>query len=143
MTTSQPRHYADLPLHIAHYLHHKAGFPDPLGPQDGEEAVHVHGWEDQPDQAISILGPWEGDRDSETVPPVRFMIAHRAVDLPALWELQRRTFTALENAQAFPLTAGVELRYCRRVVSDPPVPDQNQRFVTVDTYTCRPYRDTQ
>lgn len=141
MTTHLPRHYPDLPLHIAQYLHTAVGLPDPMAPQDGEVGVFVNGWVDQPDEAVNIAGPWEMERDSETVPVMRFMVAHRAPDMARVWEMQTATFHALEQAWAFPLTARVEMRDCRRVVSDPPVPDQNNRYVTVDTYECRPYRD--
>lgn len=143
MGTHEPRLYQDIPLHLATYLHRVAGFPDPLQDMAGQDVgVYIAGWEDAPDTALNIVGPWEYDRDSETVPTVRFLIAHRAPTLQEVWVLQHHTFTTLEQPQRFELTADTELRYCRRVVSDPPVPDQNGRQVIVDTYECRPYRQS-
>jgi len=140
--TEEPRLYADLMLHVAQYLNREHGFPDPLEEQDGFEGVFITRWKDEPNKAINLAGPWEYDRDSETVPATRFLVAHRAENQPVLWELQRRVFRALEREQPFPLTATVQMRYCKRVLSDPPVPDQNGRYVVVDTYECRPYRGT-
>lgn len=141
--TSLPRVYPDLAMHIAMHLHGLEIVPDPLAPQDGDMGVFINGWVDQPDKAVMVTSPWEqADRDSDTVPEVRFMVAHRTVDQPALWDLQREVFHALHRpGERFTLTAGVDLLICERVVSDPPVPDLNTRWVAVDTYRCRPYRN--
>lgn len=141
--THLPREYNDLALHLARYLHAQGIVPDPLAGQDGHNiGVFINGWEDQPDTAVSIT-TWEPTgRDSDTLPEQRFMVAHRAVDQPALWDLQRATFHALHRpGERFTLTATVDLLICERVVSDPPVPDLNTRWVAVDTYRCRPYRN--
>ena len=141
--TSLPRTYPDLAMHVATYLHHKGVVPDPLAPQDGPVGVFVNAWVDQPDTSVMVTSGWEqADRDSDTVPELRFMVAHRAPDQPGLWDLQRSTFHALHRpGERYELTAGVDLLICERVVSDPPVPDVNSRWVAVDTYRCRPYRN--
>lgn len=143
MPTDLPRTFPDLPMHIAQYLHEVGVVPDPLAPQDGPLGVFVNAWVDQPDTAVMVTSGWEvADRDSDTIPELRFMVAHRAPDQPALWDLQRQTFHALHRPGVrFGLTATVDLLICERVVSDPPVPDANTRWVAVDTYRCRPYRN--
>lgn len=143
MATSLPRAYPDLGMHVARYLHTEGVVPDPLAPQDGEVGVFVNSWVDQPDTAVMVTSPWEWyNRDSDTIPELRFMVAHRAADQPALWDLQRRTFHTLHRpGERFPLTATVDMLICERIVSDPPVPDANSRWVAVDTYRCRPYRN--
>ena len=142
MSTADPRLYSDLMLHLAQYLNAEHGFPNPLEEQGDPLGVYISGWVDQPDTALTLVGPWEYERDSDTVPAMRFLVAHRAPSLPEVGELQRRVFTALQHPERFDLTATVQLRYCARVISDPPVPDLNNRKVVVDTYECRAYRDT-
>lgn len=141
--TPLPRDYPDLALHVAKYLHAQGITPDPLEPQDTGMGVFVNGWVDQPDTAVTITSPWQDyQRDSETLPALRFMLAIRCPDQADLFDLQTKLFHALHRpGERFELTAQVDALICERIVSDPPVPDANQRWVAVDTYRCRPYRN--
>lgn len=137
-----PRSYNDLAFHVASYLHGLDIVPSPLAPQEDDIGVFINAWADTPDTAVMITSPWEfTGRDSDTIPELRFMVAHRAVDQSDLWKLQTATFRALHQPSVrFRLTGTVDMIQCGRIISDPPVPDANSRWVAVDTYRCRPYR---
>lgn len=142
MPTVNPRDYADLGWQVANRLHAQGVVTDPGDPQPGEVGVAVNGWSDQPDTCVNINGPWEAQPDSETVPSLRFMVAIRASSQREVWELRAEVLAALRTGtRRYQLTADVDMLDCRRVVSDPLVPDVNDRWVTVDTYECRPYRN--
>ena len=143
MPTPQPREYTDLGWHLAQHLHKAGVVTDPANPGDDAPGIAVGGWTEQhPDTCVSIIGPWETDPDSLTVPNLRFMVAVRAPAQRDMWAMRQQVHQALRTGnKRVRLTADVSMLNCARVVSDPPVPDQNRNWVAVDTYVCRPYRD--
>lgn len=141
--TPLPRSYNDLAFHVTRYLHAQGVTPDPLAPQEGELGVFINAWAEGTASAIMVTSPWEfTGRDSDTITELRFMVAHRAEAQADLWDLQDATFHALHRpGERYALTPDVDMIQCGRIISDPPVPDANSRWVAVDTYRCRPYRN--
>ena len=128
---------------IAHYLHTQGVVRDPIPPQTGDNplpAVWVGGLRPDVDHALGIIGPWQDNPDSDASPIIRFMIVARTKpdDLQTLIGTSQNIFHALHHPDhPFPLTARQDVMFCRRIVSDPPVQDENRRWIRVETYQAR------
>ena len=134
--------HADFGQHVAKYLYTQGTVLNPEADQMAGNlpAVFLGGWDDKPDRAINIVGPWQNNDDSETNPVVRFMVAVRSDpwDMNQLIDDSQNIFQALHHPDhPLQLTAQQEVMYCKRVISDPLAQDQNRRWIRVDTYTAR------
>lgn len=133
--------YATLGIDIAEYLHAQGVTQNVHEePVDADQlAVFIGPMPDTPNRAISIIGPWLDNTDSNHSTVARFMIATRSEP----WDIVghgadcQDVFTALQRGEPFTLTAAQSVFFCERVISDPPVQDQNRRWVRVDTYSAR------
>lgn len=130
-----------LPIHIAQYLHAQGVTQNVMDPQeDGDlPGVFVGQMADTPNRAVSIIGPWSSEEDSDHSTPARFMVAIRSEpwDIIGHAEDCETIHNLLERDEQFPLTATQHVMFCHRVVSDPPVQDNNRRWVRVSTYQTR------
>lgn len=127
---------------IATYLAACGATQDPLAPQVDDElpAVFLGNIPPEPDRAVGIIGPWEAAPDSMTLPKMRFMIVQRSApwDLHGLHTDSTRVHRALQRPDhTFDLTAHQRAAYCMRVVQDPPVQDDTNRWIRVTTYEAR------
>lgn len=139
--------YATLGIDIAEYLHAQ-GVTQSVHEEQvdaAQLAVFVGPMADQPNRSISIIGPWIDNPDSNHSTNARFMIATRSDE----WDIVghgtdcQDVLTALHRDEPFTLTADQSVFFCQRVISDPPVQDQNRRWVRVDTYSTRLQPPTQ
>lgn len=134
--------YATLGIDIAEYLHTQ-GVTQNINQEqvDADQlAVFIGPMPDTPNRAVSIIGPWLDRSDSDNSTTARFMISTRSEP----WDIVghgtdcQNIVSALHRPNtAFNLTAKQAVFHCEQVISDPPVQDQNRRWIRVDTYTTR------
>lgn len=91
---------------------------------------------DGPDEALVIFGLEVDHNDSSSNPTASFGVAARGApdDQTGPEETMQRVFEALHDRTMFNLTAHQSVLVCTRIVSDPPVPDDNRRWHRADTY---------
>lgn len=127
---------------LAHYLHAQGVVRDPMTDQAGTSplpSIWVGGLHPTPDHAVSVIGPWQNTTDSDTNPLIRFMVVVRSTpdDLAQVIDTSQKVHTALHREQPFDLTARQSVMFCERVISDPPMQDENRRWRRVTTYEAR------
>lgn len=142
---STPHHHGDTGWHIIEYLAAQGVVRDPDADQEADHplpAVFYQGLRGQAqaaDRAVAILGPWVTADETGSNPAMRFMVSVRG----APWDdddttaIAQAVADALQHDEVFSLTADRELAYCQRVLSDPPMQDENRRWVRVDSYQAR------
>lgn len=142
MSQPAPFDHNALGVHVIRYLAAQGVVADPEGDQRAAggtlPAVYLGDMEDEPDRAVAFIGPWI-TQDDEGNPAVRFFLVGRGTPgdpLGPMVDLEA-AHRALWHTSRFELTAGYDLAYCERVITDPPVPDENGRSRRVDTYQAR------
>lgn len=150
MTTCPPD-FTGFVLDILHHLHQRGVIRDPdqdqQTPPRGEEllpASFLGGMEDQPDHAITIIGPYNQSQDSLTNPILEFTIGIRTnpFDFDQLTITAQQVRTALHHPTRAGLTAAQSVMYCERVRVDAPMRDANDRWLMAHTYQARPFNPT-
>lgn len=139
----RPVDYPVIVAQIISYLHEVGVAKDPYGDQvdDGELCPIFYGnIPQEPDRAIGVIGPWQNNNDSDTLPVYRFMVVHRSRphDLPGFDNDAKLLHRALQRPDhTFNLTAEYRAAYCYRVVVDPPTQDNTGRWIRITTYEMR------
>lgn len=137
--------FADLPLHIAQYLHTRGLVNNPDDPLTGNNPpVFINGWDGEPDTAVNLEGIWATHPDplgAVCSPRVNLIAAVRAPDQGTLWRFADRIVDALEIHERVELTAEMQVVYCSQVIIDSPQRDVNGRWVRVHTLTMHPHRN--
>lgn len=143
-----PPDYTGLPLDLLAYLYSRGVVRDPDGdksrPRVGEEArpaCFFGGFDDAPDHAVTIIGPYNISTDSDTNPIVEFTVGVRTGpwDGDQLKRTTQAVLHALTIEHRTALTAGQDVMYCKRVRVDAPTRDDNNRWRLANTYQLRPH----
>lgn len=142
-----PPDHTGLALDILDYLHQRGVVRDPDGdqrdPAPGEAglpACFFGGWDDEPDHAVTIIGPYNTSTDSDTNPILEFTVAVRTDpwDGTQLMHTAQAIRAALTIKTRRYLTAQQAVLFCERIRVDAPVRDDNDRWRLATTYQLRP-----
>lgn len=142
-----PPDHAGIALDLLAYLHAQGVVRNPMGDQHnpavGEEprpACFVAGWDDQPDHAVTIIGPYNVSTETDLSPRMEVTIGVRTDPWNGdqLHHTSQAVLHALTIKNTTPLTADQAVLYCQRVRVDAPTRDANHRWRIAHTYQLRP-----
>lgn len=142
-----PPDYSTFAVTMLTDLHSRGVCSDPAGdqadPREGEEtlpAAFFAGWDDSPDHAITIIGPYNTSTDSHDMPMLEFTVGIRSSpwDLNELQRTSQAVLGALHTPSDGDLTAHAGVGFCERIRVDAPVRDTNNRWRIAHTYRLRP-----
>lgn len=142
---SGPHNHGDITPHIVEYLAQKGVVRPPDSDMRAEHplpAVFAHSLRDaatDANEAVAVVGPSVEQDPTNSNPELRFLVVIRSNpwDLDGLHRIGQEVTDALHRDRQFQLTATRSLAYCNQVLTDPPVQDENRRWVRVDTYRAR------
>lgn len=142
-----PPDHTGLALDILDHLHTRGVVRNPNGdqrdPTPGEQglpACFFGGWDDEPDHAVTIIGPYNASTETDLSPRLEFTVGVRTDpwDGAQLMHTAQAVRTALTIRQTTALTAHQSVLYCERIRVDAPVRDDNNRWILAATYQLRP-----
>lgn len=132
------RHRWWVPDELALYLHNCGVCANPREEQaEGDTpAVFINRLADTPDRALALLAYSEDHTISDSNPTARITLLFRGQpdDQTTPEEDAERAFTALHEIGETQMTARLTVLASRRIINDPPVPDNNRRWHRADTY---------